>query len=306
MSYNKRLDRAFENAPILPVTPHTKYVFFSDCHRGTGDNNDNFLHNSNNYLAALQHYYLYDFCYIEVGDGDELWENRNLRQIAEIHDAIFSLLCKFNCKNHLYMLYGNHDIVKRYSGFDTCAAKLCDIAIYEALILKSTQIPLDLYVIHGHQADFLNSVLWRFARFLVRYIWSPLEYFGFNDPTSAAKNNDKKNKIESRLCDYAKSNNCLLLAGHTHKPTIANTSSPYCNCGSCVHPMCITCIELCGHKMNLVKWYESVLTTSSLNSSINQKGEYVHNHHGQYSPKYPIYVRREILGTVNLLDFDNN
>ena len=43
MSYIKRLDRAFEHAPVLPITPQTKYVFFSDCHRGTGNNNDNFL-----------------------------------------------------------------------------------------------------------------------------------------------------------------------------------------------------------------------------------------------------------------------
>ena len=34
MSYKKRLDRAFENAPLLPVTTNSKYVFFSDFHRG--------------------------------------------------------------------------------------------------------------------------------------------------------------------------------------------------------------------------------------------------------------------------------
>ena len=57
MSYKKLLDRAFENAPILPITPNTKYVFFSDCHRGIGNNNDNFLKNEDSYLAALQYYY---------------------------------------------------------------------------------------------------------------------------------------------------------------------------------------------------------------------------------------------------------
>lgn len=295
MSYKKRLDLAFKNAPILPITYHTRYVFFSDCHRGSGDNNDNFLHNSNNYLAALQHYYQYDFCYIEVGDGDELWENRSLKQISEIHDGIFSLLCQFNCKNNLYMLYGNHDIVKRYSGFNKCASKLCDINIYEGLILSSQKLPISLYVTHGHQADYLNSALWRLARFLVRYIWSPLEYFGFNDPTSAAKNNHKKNKIESRLVHYANANKCILLAGHTHRPTLGNSTSPYCNCGSCVHPMGITCIELCGHNMNLVKWHESTVVEK-------QKGEYYHSFYGHHSPEYPVYVKRELLATVNLLD----
>ena len=30
MSYIKRLNRAFLNAPILPITANTKYVFFSE------------------------------------------------------------------------------------------------------------------------------------------------------------------------------------------------------------------------------------------------------------------------------------
>lgn len=296
MSYIKRLNRAFENAPILPITAHTKYVFFSDCHRGIGDNNDNFLKNVNSYYAAIQHYYQYGFSYIEVGDGDELWENRSLSQISEIHGDIFSLLSRFNRDKRFYMLYGNHDIVKRYSGFNGCDAKLCDIKIYEGLILKPTKMSKSVYVTHGHQADFLNSVLWRLARFLVRYLWTPLEYFSLEDPTSAAKNNKKKNKAEERLTLYAKNTGCLLIAGHTHRPALCSTDSPYCNCGSCVHPYSITCIELCGYNMNLVKWHET---------SVRQKGEYFRNMniYGQYPPEYPIYVKRELLATSNLLDF---
>ena len=45
MSYITRLDRAFADAPVLPVGPDARYVFFSDCHRGIGNNNDNFLKN---------------------------------------------------------------------------------------------------------------------------------------------------------------------------------------------------------------------------------------------------------------------
>lgn len=303
MSYITRLNRAFENAPLLPITAHTKYAFFSDCHRGIGDNNDNFLKNSNSYIAALQHYYQYGFNYIEVGDGDELWENRRLSQISEIHDSIFSLLCRYNCEKRLYMLYGNHDIVKKHSGFNTCDAKLCDIKIYEGLILKSTRPTINLYITHGHQADFLNSVLWRLARFLVRYLWTPLEYLGLQDPTSAAKNNKRKNTVETRLTAYARSTNCLLLAGHTHRPTLGNTSSPYCNCGSCVHPSSITCIELCGYRMNLAKWHETTQNPTFLATSINRKGEPLRNTYRQCPPEYPIYVKRELLATENLLDF---
>ena len=38
MSYQKRLDQAFENVPVLPLDDNHKYVVFSDCHRGSGNN----------------------------------------------------------------------------------------------------------------------------------------------------------------------------------------------------------------------------------------------------------------------------
>lgn len=278
MSYVKRLDHAFEKAPLLPITHNTKYVFFSDCHRGAGTNNDNFLKNESCYLAALHYYYQNTFCYIEVGDGDELWENRNLSQIMEIHDKAFSMLSCFQDSGRLYMLYGNHDMVKKYSE-----------SIYESLIFQSKNPPVDLYVTHGHQADFMNSVLWKLARFLVRHLWSPLERFGVLDPTSAAKNNKKRNKVEKRLIDYAKNRGCLILCGHTHKPVLGNTASPYFNCGSCVHPQGITCIELYGFHIRLVKWHISVDPCSHFGNIYNQ------------NPIYPLYVKREVLEEKSLL-----
>lgn len=308
MSYIKRLNHAFKNVPTLAITPNTKYVFFSDCHRGIGNNNDNFLKNENSYFAALQYYYQYDFCYIEVGDGDELWENKRISQITEMHDDIFNLLSQFNNAGRLYMLYGNHDMIKKYNkaSFDD------NIEYLEGIILKSGTMPKDLYVTHGHQADFFNSVLWRLARFLVRYLWSPLEYFGFLDPTSAAKNNTKRNRIEQRLIHYAKSSDCLLLTGHTHKPTLGNDSSNYYNCGSCVHPKSITCIELCGYNINLVKWYMSTKSQLSDNCDYTksksqhsfdyaEKDGHHRNMYGQRPPEYPVYIKREVIASQNIL-----
>ena len=43
MGYKKRLERAFDGAPVLSLCAGKKYVLFSDCHRGDGTNNDNFL-----------------------------------------------------------------------------------------------------------------------------------------------------------------------------------------------------------------------------------------------------------------------
>lgn len=285
MSYRKRLDRAFDHAPILPITPNTKYVFFSDCHRGAGTNNDNFLKNASSYFAALQYYYQYGFCYIEVGDGDELWENKCFHQIREIHSDVFAQLCQFHRCGRLFLLYGNHDMVKK------CRPDLCtDLPFYEGVILTSEAPLITLRVTHGHQADFFNSVLWRLSRFLVRHLWSPLEYFGMLDPTSAAKNNTKKGKIQKRFISYAEDRECLLLTGHTHKPTLGEEHSLYYNCGSCVHPRCITCIELCGYTISLVKWHYCTA-----------KSEHFGNIYAQCPPTFPVYVKREVLSSRMLV-----
>lgn len=285
MSYYKRLDHAFENAPVLPITPHSKYVFFSDCHRGAGTNNDNFLKNSNSYSAALQYYYQYGFHYIEVGDGDELWENKNLCQIMEIHEDIFCQLANFQRCGRLYMLYGNHDMVKKDK-----IPLLQDFTFYEGLILRGSTPPVVLRVTHGHQADFFNSVFWKLARFLVRYLWAPLEGLGVLDPTSAAKNNRKKDMLEKKYMAYASDRECLLLTGHTHKPTLCTSHSPYCNCGSCVHPRCITCIELCGYQISLIKWHACA-----------EKSEHFGNIYAQCPPTFPVYIKREVLTTGSLI-----
>ena len=165
------------------------------------------------------------------------------------------------------MIYGNHDIVKQNSSFAAlkCKAYYCDatqcylplfpgITFQSGIILWDKNHKKDIYLTHGHQADFLNSTLWKTARFLVRYVWGPLEQIGFSNPTSAARNHTKKQKIEERLTRWAKNENHILITGHTHRPMLGTTDSPYFNTGSCVHPRCITCIEIEHRCLTLVKW----------------------------------------------------
>ena len=265
MSADKRLDAAFDKAPVLPLSPSSRYILFSDCHRGSGTNNDNFLKNQNLYFAALRYYYKRGFTYIELGDGDELWENRSFDTIKSIHNNAFWLLSRFYHEGRLLMLYGNHDIVKKNQKYckKNCSFYPCstcceeelfpDMVFYSGAILKNTIGSQEIYLTHGHQADFFNSVLWRTSRFLVRYLWKPLESIGFLDPTSAAKNNTRKKKVERTLSNWAKKNACVLITGHTHRPMLDESVS-YCNTGSCVHPRCITCIEIECLRITLVKW----------------------------------------------------
>lgn len=267
MGSRERISRAFESPLRLPLTENSKYLLLSDCHRGIGDTNDNFLKNEFLYLAALEYYFKRGFTYIELGDGDELWENRSLKQIKEVHKQSFEMIAKYYGAGRMYSVYGNHDTAKKNPRFAEkyfhtyfCDQTIREIPLcpginfYSGIILQDRQAGRDIYLTHGHQADWLNSTFWRLSRFLVRYVWKPLEHFGVSDPTSAAKNNTRKKKSEKILADWAARRDRLLIAGHTHHPMIGTRESPYFNTGSCIHPGGITGIEIENRCMTLVKW----------------------------------------------------
>ena len=268
MYISKRLTQVFESADEIPFDDSSKFVFFSDCHRGVGGWADDFVKNQNYYFAALTHYYMNSFTYIEIGDGDELWENRKFSEIMYAHRDVFGLLSKFYKEKRLYFIFGNHDIVKRdiefiknnfYYYFDERKKRKVplfeNIKIHEGLILRHRETGDKIFIVHGHQADFLNDRLWRLSCFLVRYLWSPLEFLGVNDPTSPAKNNEKKKTVEKKITDWVSTNKQMLIAGHTHRPMFPEVGDPpYFNDGSCVHPHSITAIEISMGYISLVKW----------------------------------------------------
>lgn len=271
MSCHHRLNKAFKNVPVLPLNSESRYVLISDCHRGNGTHNDNFLKNQHLYFAALQYYYRNDFHYIELGDGDELWENRSMAQIKEVHNNVFWQLSLFYVQNRLHIIYGNHDIVKKHTSFQQkkCASYFCSssqqfeplfpgITFYSGLVLRDDSAGKSLYLTHGHQSSFLASTLWPIDRFLVRYVWKPFEQIGVLDPTSAAKNYKNLEKAETRLLSWANYYNRTLITGHTHRPMMLTPERPYANTGSCVHPRCITCIEVVNHELILVKWFVDI------------------------------------------------
>lgn len=266
MSFQSRMSHSFDCAPVLPLNQNSRYVLFSDCHRGCANSNDNFLKNQHLYFSALRHYYQNGFTYIELGDGDELWENRSMEQIIEVHNNVFCLLSKFAQRNRLFLIYGNHDMVKKKNSYSKCHCSCCfctetqqmqplfsDMKYYGGIILEDIS-GLRLYLTHGHQADLLNSVFWKLSRFLVRYVWKPLEHIGVLDPTSAAKNHHRKTLTEQRLSSWANERQQILISGHTHRPRLGNADSFYFNTGSCIHPSCITCIEIQNRALTLCKW----------------------------------------------------
>lgn len=102
-----------------------------------------------------------------------------------------------------------------------------------------------IFFVHGHQGDFINDQALRLGRFLVRYLWKAVEFWGVKDLTRAGNNYNKKNKVEAHLKKWAEEENKMLITGHTHRSNFPKVGEPmYFNDGSCVHPRCITAIEI--------------------------------------------------------------
>jgi len=269
MSSNFRLTRAYRNAKTLLFDDSSKFILFSDCHRGDNSFADDFANNRNIYFHALSHYYKEEFQYCELGDGDELWENIHFEDIFDAHKNIYQLLREYHLKDRLHMLWGNHDMVYKdpdyvkkhlssyFEPIDESNKELFrGITYHEALILKHKDTDQELFLVHGHQADWWNYTLWRWGRFLVRVLWKPLQVWGIADPTSPAKNYKELIKVERRIKKWILGNKSILtIAGHTHRPRFAEPGDiPFFNDGSCVHPRSITGIEIVNGEIVLIKW----------------------------------------------------
>lgn len=268
MFTNRQLDKAFAKAPIIPFDDGDRFIILSDCHRGDNSISDEFAHNQNLVLHALEYYYQNGYTFIENGDGDELWEHKRFNHIRFAHGDIYELIQKFHQAKRYLLIYGNHNMQFReagavkemlhtyrdeYTGERTPLFE--DIITHEAVILEYSPSGQMLYVAHGHQGDLMNDQLWRLSRFWMRYFWRYMHIIGFHNPASPAKNMHKRHKIERRFVRWVKETHHLLIIGHTHRPKFSTPDqAPYFNSGSCVRPRNITGLEIVNGEIMLIEW----------------------------------------------------
>ena len=141
-----------------------------------------------------------------------------------------------------------------------------------------------ILLLHGHQADpKCSGEAAAVSKFFVHNFWPDLQRCGVKDPTRAALNPGLCNEVDKRLHEWANNNDqgiAAIIAGHTHRAVFENLSlteqryleskvrtdgvkfkhqpdRSYFNTGSCVHPLCITGIEITfenGPRLRLIKW----------------------------------------------------
>jgi len=284
-SFFKKLQKLKEKSPIIPVDENSKIIFFSDCHRGCGDHADDFAHNQLVFLRALIHYEKQGYTYIELGDGDELWENKDFERIKESYRTFFELFSKLHSQNRLYFIWGNHNrrwknqkkVKKEFATIvdDKNEKKkplFKNLTIHESLLLEYKNEKNKILLIHGHQGDCPNDTCWWVGKFFVQNFWKLFQgIIGFPDPTSPARNYSLSLKINNRFKLWIKKTKTPLIIGHTHKPVFPKKGEiPYFNDGSCVHPRCITGIEIKEGKIQLVKWHVDVNTEEGGDLFVNR------------------------------------
>jgi UDP-2,3-diacylglucosamine pyrophosphatase LpxH len=276
MPASARITKAYDHSHRMKFSNEDKFIIFSDVHRGKNNWGDDFAHNQLLYFHAMTSYLEDGFTYIEIGDGDELGEIWNFNKIRQAHSHIFWLLRKFHKRGRLYMLYGNHDMVRKYMNrVERTLHNFIDernglieplfegLIVHEAIVLEHQETEKEILATHGHQADFFNYYLWWFGKLTLPF-WRVLgqQILGLKDPTSPAQNWVKRNKVEQHLIDWTLANSTTMIAGHTHRSRYPPKKGDdngyehrYFNDGSCVHPRCITGIEIKYGTIELVKWW---------------------------------------------------
>jgi len=268
MQTEKRLTAAYKTAKLEYFDESSKYIFFSDVHRGDDSVSDEYSRNQNIYMHALNYYYNQGFVYVEVGDGDELWEYNNFKHIRLAHTDTFLVLKKFFDERRLIMLYGNHNIYLKkknfvdknyftfYDEYNQERVELfTGIAPHEALVLKHQETDQEILVVHGHQGDFMNDQGWFFSMLLLRYFWRFMHVVGFENPSSPARNLYKRHKVEKAYNKWIEKHKMMLICGHTHRPKFPkNDELPYFNTGCCIRTRGISGIEIENGEISMVDW----------------------------------------------------
>lgn len=268
MKTMERLSEAYQKAFRMSFDHNSKFIFFSDVHRGDNSFSDEFAHNQNIYLHAMNYYYDRGFTYIEVGDGDELWEHSDFNHVRSAHDDIYDMLRLYYEDHRFYALFGNHNMDFKHPAYvkknlesyfdeftDTNERLFPGMTYHEAIVLTEQNSGKEIFVVHGHQGDFINDQAWPFTKFLNRHLWHYLHIVGFTNPASPAKNLHKRHKIEINYTKWIKINQKMLVVGHTHRPKFPGEGDePYFNTGSCIFPRNITGLEIENGQISLIDW----------------------------------------------------
>ncbi len=249
---------------VLSLKKNSRYIIFSDQHRGGKNGADDFMKAEESYLVALDHYFQNKFQFISLGDSEELWENTLLR--VKKHNAVtFEAEKKFILQDRFFKLFGNHDLYWDNTLLPAQQLKTIygkKIRVFEGIIIEMEKegkrvqqkikqekksnpfsflikkepvddetlpiadCPLTFFLTHGHQGDASSDGNW-FSKFFVANIWAPLQAYLRINPNTPAYDEDTKTSHNLIMYEWsAKYKDLVLITGHTHQPVFESLTHP--------------------------------------------------------------------------------
>ncbi len=205
---------------------HDKIIIFSDQHKGTRDDADDFRLAEQNYLSALEYYHQQQFQFVNLGDCEELWKNTP-DKVMEKNGNCFDAEKKFEEGNHYFRIFGNHDLEWKYKLQQRIFLRPVfgqSLNIYEGILFKTIYNgeAYSIFLAHGHQGD-QRSDGNPFSAWVVANIWTPVQRYlqiSINTPATSFELTDKHNILMHAWSSTQK--NLIFISGHTHKPVFAS------------------------------------------------------------------------------------
>ncbi len=220
--YDHILNDSGKKGFVISHAEKKRIIIFSDQHKGRKDGADDFVKAEKNYLEALNYYYKSYFYFINLGDGEELWEN-TLSQIKRQNIKAFNAEKRFHYRNSFAKIFGNHDLYWSNDPLASIELKKIygkKIRVYEGIIINVLfeEKGLQIFCTHGHQGD-KRSDGNMFTKFFIARIWAPLQAYLKIYTNEPSNNNIMKTAHNQIMYEWvAEQNQTLLITGHTHQP----------------------------------------------------------------------------------------
>lgn len=209
----------------------SRYIIFSDHHKGARDGADDFRPCERAYNSALAYYDRLRYTLVVLGDVEELWEERP-ETVLKSYPHTFELEARFHQDGRYLRFWGNHD--DAWSHPDLVEKLLQGalggrpLVVRESLILHVIEEEKELgklFLVHGHQGTLDSDRIAPISRFLVRWLVRPLQRitrFSFNSP---AEDFELRHALDSAMYTWSeRQEKVVLIAGHTHRPVFKSES----------------------------------------------------------------------------------
>lgn len=205
----------------IELGPESKYVVFSDHHKGGGDKADDFRQCENTYLAALEHYFKEGYTLIVMGDAEELWEEE-IERVMDVHEGVFVSEARFHPDRYI-RIHGNHDdpwrsprLVKQYLDPLFRGIEFIDGLVFA--YSGDADTSGEIFLVHGHQGT-VESDLLAFMGRLSLPVYREFQNRTGLGRTTPAEDACLRAEHDSQMYRWASQQGKLILvAGHTHRP----------------------------------------------------------------------------------------